>query len=228
MRRKGKGRKRLETGLPRRQPFQPPMNTKSTNITKVSHRVAKETRWRANGHQGGVIWLTGLSGSGKTTLAFELEQRLFKQGFQVYVLDGDNIRHGLSSDLGFSHEERTENIRRIGEVAALFADAGYIVISAFISPYRRDRRLARRAASDPFHVVHLDADLKICEKRDPKGLYAKARRGEILDFTGISAPYEKPERADLTIDTGVLSVEESMDILVDYVDRAVVLPEEAA
>ena len=204
------------------------MNTKSTNITKVSHRVAKETRWRANGHQGGVLWLTGLSGSGKTTLALELEQRLFKQGFQAYVLDGDNVRHGLSSDLGFSHEERTENIRRIGEVAALFADAGYIVISAFISPYRRDRRLARSAASDPFPVLHPDADLKVCEKRDPKGLYAKARRGEIPDFTGISAPYEKPERADLTIDTGALSVEESMDVLADYVDRAFALPEEAA
>ena len=204
------------------------MNTKSTNITKVSHRVAKETRWRANGHQGGVLWLTGLLGSCKTTLALELEQRLFKQGFQAYVLDGDNVRHGLSSDLGFSHEERTENIRRIGEVAALFADAGYIVISAFISPYRRDRRLARSAASDPFHVIYLDADLKVCEKRDPKGLYAKARRGEIPDFTGISAPYEKPERADLTIDTGALSVEESMDVLADYVDRAFALPEEAA
>ncbi|HJN23107.1 MAG TPA: adenylyl-sulfate kinase [Rhodospirillales bacterium] len=204
------------------------MNAKSTNITKVPHRVAKETRWRANGHQGGVIWFTGLSGSGKTTLALELEQRLFKKGHQVYVLDGDNIRHGLSSDLGFSHEERTENIRRVGEVAALFADAGYIVISAFISPYRRDRRTARDAASDLFHTVHLDADLKTCEKRDPKGLYVKARRGEIPDFTGISAPYEKPQRADLTIDTGALSVAESMDILLAYVDRAFALPEEAA
>ncbi len=204
------------------------MTAKSTNITKVTHRVAKETRWRANGHQGGVVWFTGLSGSGKTTLALELEYRLFKQGRQVYVLDGDNIRYGLSSDLGFSHAERTENIRRIGEVAALFADAGYIVISAFISPYRRDRRLARSAASDPFHTIHLDTDLLVCEKRDPKGLYAKARRGEIPDFTGISAPYEKPERADLSIDTGALSVEESMDILLDYVDRAFALPKETA
>ena len=118
----------------------------STNITTTEHRVAEEARWRANGHRGGVLWFTGLSASGKTTLAFELEQRLFKKGYQVYVLDGDNIRHGLSADLGFSPGDRGENIRRIGEVAALFADAGYIVIPAFISPYRRDRELARQAA----------------------------------------------------------------------------------
>ncbi len=122
------------------------MTVRSTNITTTEHRVAQETRWRANGHRGGVLWFTGLSASGKTTLAFELEQRLFKKGYQVYVLDGDNIRHGLSADLGFSPRDRGENIRRIGEVAALFADAGYIVIPAFISPYRRDRELARQAA----------------------------------------------------------------------------------
>ena len=204
------------------------MTIKSTNITAVSHRVAKEARWRANRHQGGVLWFTGLSGSGKSTLAFELEQRLFAQGYQVYVLDGDNVRHGLNSDLGFSPEDRAENIRRIGEVAALFAEAGYIVISAFISPYRHDRRQARRASSDIFHVIHLSADLEICERRDPKGLYVKARRGEIPDFTGISAPYETPLHPDLAIDTGKLNVEQSLDILIDYVEEAFSLPEDMA
>ncbi len=202
------------------------MAIKSTNITAVAHRVAKEERWRANRHRGGVLWLTGLSGSGKSTLAFELEQRLFKMGDQVYVLDGDNVRHGLNSDLGFSQEDRTENIRRIGEAAGLFADAGYIVITAFISPYREDRRKARRAATDDFHLIYLSADLAACEERDPKGLYKKARRGEIPEFTGISAPYETPERPDLVIDTGELTVEESLDVLLDYVDAAFRLPSE--
>ncbi len=194
------------------------MAVKSTNITQVKHRVEKEDRWRAAGHIGGVLWFTGLSGSGKTTLAFRLEQLLFDKGRRAYVLDGDNIRHGLNSDLGFSHQDRTENIRRIGEAAALFADAGYIAITAFISPYRADRRKARKAALDPFHVIHLSAGIEVCEERDPKGLYKKARAGEIPEFTGISAPYEKPERADLTIDTGALSIEESLDILLGYVE----------
>ena len=196
------------------------MAIKSTNITAVAHRVAKEDRWRANRHRGGVLWLTGLSGSGKSTLAFELEQRLFKLGDQAYVLDGDNVRSGLSSDLGFSQADRAENIRRIGETAGLFADAGYIVITAFISPYREDRRKARRATTDDFHLIYLSADLAACEKRDPKGLYKKARRGEIADFTGISAPYEAPERPDLTIDTAKLSIEECLSVLLDYVDAA--------
>ncbi len=203
------------------------MTVKSTNITSIAHRVEKEARWRANGHLGGVLWFTGLSGSGKTTLAFELEQRLFKKGFHAYVLDGDNVRGGLNADLGFSPEDRAENIRRIGEVAALFAEAGYIVISAFISPYRRDRRQARDAADDPFHVVYLDADLEVCESRDPKGLYKKARAGEIPDFTGISAPYEIPENPNLVIDTATRTVEESMAVLMDYVNRVFVLPGEA-
>jgi len=137
---------------------------------------------------------------------------------QVYVLDGDNLRHGLSSDLGFSPVERTENIRRVGEVAALFADAGMIVVSAFISPYRIDRLYAREAA-DNFHEIHLSASLKACESRDPKGLYEKARRGEIEEFTGISAPYERPEKPELVIDTGILTVEESMTKLLAYVNR---------
>ncbi len=203
------------------------MTVRSTNITTTEHRVAKETRWRVNGHRGGVLWFTGLSASGKTTLAFELEQRLFKMGYQVYVLDGDNIRHGLSADLGFSPGDRGEHIRRIGEVAALFADAGYIVIPAFISPYRRDRELARQAGGDAFHEIHLTASLEVCEGRDPKGLYKKARRGDIPEFTGISAPYESPGHPELAINTGTLSVEESLAILLEYVDHAFAVPEEA-
>ncbi len=203
------------------------MTVRSTNITTTEHRVAKETRWRANGHRGGVLWFTGLSASGKTTLAFELEQRLFKKGYQVYVLDGDNVRHGLSADLGFSPRDRGENIRRIGEVAALFADAGYIVIPAFISPYRRDRELARQACGEAFHEIHLTASLDVCEGRDPKGLYKKARRGDIPEFTGISAPYESPDHPELAIDTGTLTLEESLAILLEYVDHAFAAPEEA-
>lgn len=194
------------------------MATKSTNITAVRHRISESDRWRAQGHKGGVLWFTGLSGSGKTTLALELEKRLFERGLRAYVLDGDNVRHGLSSDLGFLPEDREENIRRIGEVAALFAEAGLIVISAFISPYRQDRRLARDAA-DAFHEIHVAADLETCEGRDSKGLYAKARRGEIPDFTGISAPYEVPEKPELSVDTATLTVEESIDLLEAYAVR---------
>jgi bifunctional enzyme CysN/CysC len=195
------------------------MAIKSQNITAVAHRVSAAERQRVNGHKGGVLWFTGLSGSGKTTLAFELEQRLFAKGYQVYVLDGDNVRHGLNSDLGFSPQDRGENIRRIGEVAALFSEAGNIVVSAFISPYREDRKMARGAASEGFHEVYLSADLAACEARDPKGLYKMAHRGEIADFTGVSAPYEEPESPDLEIDTGTLGVEESIALLIDYIDR---------
>ncbi len=200
------------------------MTVKSTNITRVQHRMALETRWAANNHSGGVLWLTGLSGSGKSTLAFEVEKRMFEEGYQIYVLDGDNIRHGLSSDLGFSPEDRVENIRRIGEIAALFANAGSVVVTAFISPYRRDRELARQVASYQFHEVYLSAGLDVCEGRDPKGLYRKARRGEIPEFTGVSAPYEAPEHPELTIDTGELTVGESMQVLLEYAGRAFAEP----
>ncbi len=193
------------------------MTVKSTNITRTEHRIDREVRWRESGHRGGVLWFTGLSGSGKTTLAFELERRLFEKNYRVYVLDGDNVRHGLNSDLGFSPQDREENIRRIGEVAALFADAGIIVISAFISPYRRDRDQARQAAPGMFHEIHMSANLDICEARDPKGLYKKARHGDIADFTGISAPYESPETPELVLDTGGLTIEESLGRLMDYV-----------
>jgi adenylyl-sulfate kinase len=163
------------------------------------------------------VWFTGLSGSGKTTLAFELEQMLFEMGCLTYVLDGDNVRYGLCRDLGFSHVDRAENIRCIGEVASLFAEAGFIVISAFISPYRSDRSLARKTVGTEFHEVFLSANLKACEARDPKGLYAKARRGEIADFTGISAPYEEPDDPEVQLDTGTLEIAECTDLLRKYI-----------
>ena len=193
------------------------MTVESKNITAVAHRVSADQRAEANSHKGGVIWFTGLSGSGKTTLAFELEQMLFEKGLQAYVLDGDNIRFGLSSDLGFSQEDRTENIRRVSEVASLFAGAGFIVISAFISPYIKDRKLARATIGDSFHEVFLSADIAACEARDPKGLYAKARRGEIKDFTGISAPYEEPENPDIELDTSSKGVAECTRLLEEFV-----------
>ena len=196
------------------------MPIKSTNITAIIHPVTDEARWHRQGHQGGVLWFTGLPASGKSTLAFELEQKLFEKGMQAYVLDGDNLRHGLNADLGFSHEDRTENIRRIGEMAALFAGAGMIVITAFISPYRADRARARKAAGQHFHEIYLGASLDVCEERDPKGLYAKARLGEISDFTGVTAPYEAPETPELLVDTGAMGVEESLAILEDYVEKA--------
>ncbi len=195
------------------------LDIKSKNVTAVAHRVEVQERWHVNDHRGGVVWFTGLSGSGKTTLAFELEQQLFSRGYQVYVLDGDNIRHGLSSDLGFTHEDRTENIRRIGEVAALFAEAGTIVISAFISPYISDRSFARKAVGEGFHEIYLSADLDSCKARDTKGLYKKAYSGEIPDFTGVSAPYETPTSPDLTIDTKNLSIEDSIILLMDYIEK---------
>ncbi len=188
----------------------------------VDHRVTAEARAARAGHRGAVFWLTGLSASGKSTIAIEAENRLFHLGFQVYVLDGDNIRRGLAADLGFSHDDRTENIRRAGEVAALFAEAGLIVISAFISPYREDRAMARAAAGEgSFHEVFVKASLETCEKRDPKGLYRRARAGEIGDFTGISAPYEEPEHSELVIDTEKLALEEAVETFVDYCRQAV-------
>jgi bifunctional enzyme CysN/CysC len=194
---------------------------KSQNIFAVNQAVGAEQRALANGHRGAVLWFTGLSGAGKSTLAVELEHRLFAKGFHTYVLDGDNVRRGLCSDLGFSPEERSENIRRAGEVAALFADAGVVTITSFISPYHADREMARAAAPDRFHLVHIKADLATCEGRDVKGLYKKARAGEIPQFTGVSAPYEVPEDADLTIDTSRHSIEACVDLLVRYVEEQV-------
>ncbi|MCP4328302.1 MAG: adenylyl-sulfate kinase [Alphaproteobacteria bacterium] len=192
---------------------------KSTNITAVENRVSGEMRATRNAHHGGVLWFTGLSGAGKSTLAVEIEQRLFRKGYHAYVLDGDNVRRGLNANLGFSPDDRAENIRRVGEVAALMADAGLIVITAFISPYRSDRERARTAAGEGFHEIYIKADLVTCENRDPKGLYKKARSGEIDEFTGISAPYEEPESADLIVDTSDLSIDECVDVVLRHVAR---------
>jgi bifunctional enzyme CysN/CysC len=191
--------------------------TKSSNIFWSRGKVTLGQRELRNNHLGCVLWLTGLSGSGKSTIATELERELFNLGRHVYVLDGDNIRHGLCSDLGFAPKDRTENIRRIGEVAKLFADAGVICITAFISPYRADRDLVRKIIPrDRFMEVFVNAPLEVCEQRDPKGLYAKARAKEIKEFTGISAPYEAPLNPEVELRTDQLTIAESVARIVEY------------
>lgn len=195
--------------------------TDARNLTAVAHSVNRDERTQANGHEGAVIWLTGLSGSGKSTLAMGLEQQLFDRGHLVYVLDGDNLRAGLNGDLGFSLEDRAENIRRVAETAKLFADAGLVVITAFISPYRDDRRRAKDIVGHGFHEIFVKADMEICEARDPKGLYAKARAGEIATFTGVSDPYEEPAAPDIVIDTAERSAESCVTDLVRFVEAKV-------
>jgi bifunctional enzyme CysN/CysC len=190
------------------------------NLHPHQHLVSREERAARNGHRGAVIWLTGLSGAGKSTLALAVERHLFTRGYFVYVLDGDNIRSGLNADLGFSAEDRAENIRRVGEVAALFADAGAVVITAFISPFARDRATARAAAGQAFHEVFVKADLQTCEARDPRGLYRRARAGQISEFTGISSPYEPPERPELVLDTAHQTIEACVEQLVRYILEA--------
>lgn len=187
----------------------------------LSQPVSRDIRWEGGevsssrhatllGHEPLTLWLTGLSGSGKSTLASALELRLTDFGHPCYRLDGDNLRHGLNRDLGFSPEDRRENIRRVAEVARLMNDAGLVVITAFISPYRADRHMAREIiGAERFVEVYLSADLATCERRDPKGLYAKARRGELPGFTGVNAPYETPEAPDIVVDTGAVSVDEA-------------------
>ncbi len=192
---------------------------KSDNLYWSFGKVTAKQRSARNGHPGCVIWLTGLSGSGKSTLATELERELFNAGRQAYTLDGDNIRHGLCADLAFSPEDRKENIRRVGEVAKLFAEAGVICITAFISPYRADRELVRRLfdqAGGKFIEVYVNAPLAVCEQRDPKGLYAKARANQIQEFTGISAPYEVPENPELILPTDQLTPTEAVARIMDY------------
>ncbi|KMK71051.1 adenylyl-sulfate kinase [Bacillus safensis] len=180
--------------------------------------ITKKEYQQKNNHTSGIIWLTGLSGSGKSTIANAAARELFEQGYQVTVLDGDNVRHGLNKDLGFSDDDRKENIRRIGEVAKLFVEQGTIVITAFISPFQEDRHIVRQLVEDgEFHEVFVKCDLNVCEERDPKGLYKKARNGEIPFFTGIDSPYEEPATPELILDTGELSREESKQSLVDYV-----------
>jgi adenylylsulfate kinase len=191
--------------------------SKSTNITWHASHVVRADRERLLGQRGCTVWLTGLSGSGKSTIAVAAERELVRRGRLAYVLDGDNIRHGLNKNLGFSPADRTENIRRIGEVAKLFTDAGVIAMTSFISPYRADRDAARAImGKGDFVEVHVLASVETCEGRDVKGLYKKARAGEIPEFTGISAPYEEPERPELVLDTQKQSVEQSVAALVDY------------
>jgi len=180
-------------------------------------RINKADRQRLMGHRSVILWFTGLSGSGKSTLAHAVEEKLFSMGVHTYVLDGDNIRTGLNKDLGFSEEDRKENIRRIGEVAKLFVDAGLIVLTAFISPYRRDRDFVRNLVEEgEFIEVYVKCPLEVCEQRDVKGLYKKARQGIIKNFTGIDDPYEEPLSPEITVETDKESVEESVDKIIGY------------
>ena len=194
---------------------------KATNIHWHEGNVTREERRSNMGQNGATVWMTGLSGSGKSTVAVAFEQVLMQRGFHAYRLDGDNIRHGLNKNLGFSAEDRTENIRRIGEVAKLFADAGLIAVTSFISPYTADRDLARKVHEDaglPFFEVYVHCPLEEAEKRDPKGLYKKARAGEIKGFTGIDDPYEEPTKAELVLKTAEMSIEQSVEALLDLLE----------
>ncbi len=202
---------------------------RATNITWHEGHVSRQERERLLRQRGCTIWFTGLSGSGKSTLAYTVEHALIQRGHLAYVLDGDNIRHGLNKNLGFSAEDREENIRRISEVAKLFADAGVITMTSFISPYRKDRDNARRLheqAGLPFIEVYLATPLEVCEQRDPKGLYKKARAGEIKNFTGIDDPYEPPLRPELTFNAADISPQQAAAQLLDYlVERGILPPE---
>lgn len=196
------------------------MNCSESNLTWHNGKVSYQDRCRNLNQQGLVIWFTGLSGSGKSTIAVEVEKELIKRGKAVYRLDGDNIRHGLNSDLGFTPEDRNENIRRIAELAALFKDAGLITLASFISPYREMRQFARsRAGKDSFIEVYVKADVEICAQRDPKGLYEKAFRGEIENFTGVSAPYQTPKNSDLTLETAELTINQAVNKVLEVINE---------
>jgi adenylylsulfate kinase len=192
-------------------------------ISSKRQPLSSARQIRSHKHDGAVLWLTGLSGSGKSTLSKALAHALAPLGYQCYVLDGDNLRDGLNSDLGFTHKDRTENIRRASEVANLFADAGLICIAAFISPYLEDRLQARKRCRQPFHEIYVAADLTTCEARDPKGLYKRARSGNLLNFTGISAPYEPPESPQYVINTVNKELDSCLRMLVNYVQRNIPL-----
>lgn len=198
----------------------------STNIAWHHASVDRAARAEQRGHRSAILWFTGLSGSGKSTLANAVNQALFERGLACYVLDGDNIRHGLCKDLGFSDADREENIRRIGEVSKLFLDAGVVVLTAFVSPFKADRDRARALVEGSgFVEIHCAADLSVCEERDTKGLYAKARAGEIKEFTGISSPYEAPENPELRVDTGSQSLEACVDVVINHLREAGVIPQ---
>jgi len=193
------------------------MSNLAKHIVWQEKRVTRQDRYRLNNHRSCLIWFTGLSGAGKTTLATALEKELYEYGIRSYVLDGDNLRHGLNSNLGFSPEDRKENIRRIGEVSKLFVDAGLFALTAMISPYREDRQLVReRFAKHEFIEVYVKCPLEVCEKRDPKGLYKKARKGEIQHFTGISAPYEEPLHPEIIVESDKQTLEQSVQQVIQY------------
>ncbi len=199
--------------------------SKSKNIVWHQAHVVKEDREKKFGYRGVILWFTGLSGSGKSTLAHEVERILFERGIHTYVLDGDNIRHGLNKDLGFSPEDREENIRRIGEVAHLFAQAGVVAMTAFISPYKKDRDQVRSlAASGEFVEIYVKCSLEACEKRDTKDLYKKARAGQIPEFTGISAPYEEPDHPQLIVETDKEDLQESTRKVIRYLEAKGIVP----
>ncbi|WP_022950094.1 adenylyl-sulfate kinase [Methylohalobius crimeensis] len=182
--------------------------------------VSRQDREQINGHRSFILWFTGLSGAGKSTLAHRVEELLYLRSCRTYVFDGDNVRHGLCSDLGFSPEERHENIRRIGEMSKLFIDAGVIALTAFISPFRRDREMVRSLVDEgDFIEIYCAAPLKVCEQRDVKGLYEKARRGEIKNFTGISSPYEPPENPEIMVESGSDSLDTCARKILDYLER---------
>ncbi len=195
------------------------MQQKSSNTVWHHATVTRERREALNGHKGAVLWFTGLSGAGKSTLAHAVEERLHQMGCRTYVFDGDNVRHGLCQDLGFSIDDRKENIRRIGEMVKLFCDAGVIALTAFISPFREDRQRIRNLLGDDFIEIYCRCDIAVCEQRDVKGLYQKARKGEIPDFTGISSPYEEPENAELTVDTGSDSLEDCVEVIIGLLGK---------
>lgn len=196
-------------------------------IIPHGHTITKENRQELIGHKSCILWFTGLSGSGKSTLANKVEEKMFEMGLHTYILDGDNIRMGLNKGLGFSDDDRKENIRRIGEVSKLFVDAGVMVSTAFISPFRSDRDMVRTLVKEgEFVEVYVDAPLDICEKRDPKGLYKKARAGEIKQFTGIDSPYEAPAKAEIVVKTGENSLEECAQQVIDWLQQHNYIPAE--
>jgi len=198
----------------------------STNVAWHHASITRGDRAQQRGHRSAILWFTGLSGAGKSTLANAVNAALFDRGLACYVLDGDNVRHGLCKDLGFSDADREENIRRIGEVAKLFLDAGVVVLTAFVSPFQADRQRARELVeAGDFIEIHCAADLAVCEQRDTKGLYAKARAGEIKEFTGISSPYEAPEAPELRVDTGSQSLEQSVEQVLAYLGAQGVIPQ---
>ena len=197
---------------------------KSPNVIYHQASVTRERRNQSNNHQSVVLWFTGLSGSGKSTLAHVLEEKLFKKGCKTFVLDGDNVRHGLNSNLDFSDNDRKENIRRIGEVAKLMLESGLIVMTAFISPFREDRAAVRNLISNSdFIEIYCKASLKTCEERDVKGLYKRARAGEIKNYTGIDSPYEAPENPELIIDTDKETLDESVSKIYSFLERKAII-----